>query len=240
MADGTRPMIHVEFLMLAVEDPKASREQGRPIYNEQETVHIRWVGDNKRDFYAPAHEKFQFDRDNGRYITYAERYPDHYKAFKDKTDQSGLNGTPLSELPFLSEAKRAELRALNIYTAENLAALEGGTLQKLGIGGRDLKNQAAAWIDKAAEAATRAAANAENDALRQQIAEMQAQLASLMDQPAPADGSGSPFASWGDDDIRLWLDENGGERPHHRTGHERLVQMADKRNAELAKLKEAA
>ena len=46
-------------------------------------------------------------------------------------------------LPFLTEASRAELRALNIYTVEALAAIDGQELKNLGHGGRDMKNKAA-------------------------------------------------------------------------------------------------
>ena len=59
-------------------------------------------------------------------------------------------GTPLSELTFLSQGKRLELKALNIHTAEALASLDGGPLKMLGIGGREMKNQAAAYLAKAA------------------------------------------------------------------------------------------
>lgn len=242
MAEGNRPLIHVEFINLPVEDPKASREQGRPIFNDVEHCRVRWVGDNKRELVEPAHQKFKFDKDQRRYVTYAEHFHEHYRLFKAGRDQGSTSGTPLSELPFLTEAKRAELRALNIHTAESLAALDGTPLQRLGMGGRDLKNQASAWIDKAASAAVTSRASAENEELRRQIEEMKAQIAALTPGAlaVPADISGSPFTNWSDDDIRLWLEENGGEKPHHRTGHDRLVEMADRRNAELARMKEAA
>jgi len=83
---------------------------------------------------------------------------------------------------------------------------------------------------------------AENDDLRKRMDELMNQFAAMQGASLPeaADISRSPFKDWTDDDIRLWLEENGGEKPHHRAGHDRLVSMADRRNAELAKLKEAA
>ena len=60
-----------------------------------------------------------------------------------RTAAQTKSGTPLDYAPFLTEARRAELRAQNIYTVEQLAAIDGQELKNLGPGGRELKNNAA-------------------------------------------------------------------------------------------------
>ena len=54
-------------------------------------------------------------------VTYAERFQHQYRQFKTAAAQT-KTGTPLDHAPFLTEGRRAELRAQNIYTVEALAA----------------------------------------------------------------------------------------------------------------------
>jgi hypothetical protein len=74
-------------------------------------------------------------------VTYAERFRRQYQQFKALTAQT-KSGTPLTHAPFLTEGRRAEMRALNIYTVEQLAAIDGQELKNIGTGGRELKNAA--------------------------------------------------------------------------------------------------
>lgn len=125
-----------------------SREEGRPIYDDIEVVEIRSPG--SRDFKvfpANAFSHWQTHPHTGEQtkITYAERFVHQYQQFKRHAAQT-KSGTPLDYVPFLSEGKRAELRAQNIYTIEALAAIDGQELKNLGLGGRDLKNAAAEYI----------------------------------------------------------------------------------------------
>jgi hypothetical protein len=125
-----------------------SREEGRPIYDDIEVVEIRSPG--SRDFKvfpANAFSHWQTHPHTGEQtkVTYAERFVHQYQQFKRHAAQT-KSGTPLDYVPFLSEGKRAELRAQNIYTIEALAAIDGQELKNLGLGGRDLKNAAAEYI----------------------------------------------------------------------------------------------
>lgn len=242
--------LHIEFFTEAVQDKKASKNEGRPIFKDEEMVRIRFVGDNKRELVAPAHDRFKRGPEGG-YITYADEFPRHYEAYKKGQEVIG-DGTPISELPFMTEAKRKELRALNIHTAEALAHLDGTNLERLKMGGRDLKNQAAAWLEKAHGSADMTRFAAENAALHEQVEALKAQMAQLMGthearQPVAPDGKPdtpgkpkSPFQDWDGETIRLWIEEQGGDKPHHNCKHETLVELADELNAKLAKQKEAA
>lgn len=233
MADT--PHIHVEFHTVPVEDKIASREQGRPIFKDEEFCRIRWVGDNKRELDEPAHQFVDRDPQTNHARTYAQKFPEHYRLFKSNQDQQAMAGTPLSEVPFLTEAKRAELRALNIRTLENLAQLEGSNLQRLGIGGRELKNQAQAWLDKANGAATESRLASELAARDNTIETMQGQIAELTallkggtattsEQGSAEDGV---WASYSDDDIKAFIADRTGSKPRGTPKRETLIETAN-------------
>lgn len=161
------------FKTMAVEDPIASKDQGRPIFNDVEVVEIRIAGDRNYAPVFPAHSMWQ--RVDGTPMTYADRWPDAYARFKAGQEQVAA-GTPLSELPFLSEAKRAELRALKVYTAEALASLDGKNLKALGDMGREMKNQAEAYLSNATQGSVAAKLAAENEALRAELEMLQGEV----------------------------------------------------------------
>lgn len=136
------------FKNVAIEHKGKSKQAGRPIFEDIEVVELRIPG--TKDFSVhPATEfcGWVVDDESGEQnrLTYAEKYPRQYKQFKERQNQT-MSGTPLDYLPFLTEGKRAELRALSVYTAEMLANLDGQPLKNLGLGGRDLKNKATEWL----------------------------------------------------------------------------------------------
>lgn len=157
------------FKTMPVQDQNASKREGRPIFKDMEVVEVRIAGDRNYTPTFPANAMWQ--RIDGQEVTYAERWPDAYERFTAGKEQIA-EGTPLSELPFLSEAKRAELRALKVYTAEALASLDGKNLKALGDTGREMKNQATAYLESAGSTAGTVALAAEVAALKAQIAEM--------------------------------------------------------------------
>jgi hypothetical protein len=156
------------FKSIAEHDPVASKEAGRPIYHDREVCEIRIAGERNYVLVVPVNAMWVRD-DNGDEITYAMRWPKEYARFQEGKEQIA-DGTPLSELPFLSEAKRAELRGLKIYTAEALASLDGKNLKALGVMGRELKTQAEAYLETSAKTGANTALAAEIEALRAEIA----------------------------------------------------------------------
>jgi len=216
-------------------DKKATAEKGRPIYKDLEVVEIRMAANRQTVGVFPAHDVWRWvDGQEGREAqTYAMRFEEQYKRFKSNTAQA-MSGTPLEELPFLTQAKRYELKALNIYTAETLAALDGKPLSNLGMGGRDLKNQAQAYLDKAAGSADVVKLAAENDELRRRLEQLES--AQTSNEPAP-DISQSPFATWEAEDIKTWVKEMGQPLLRGNPNHATLVAYADKINSDLAKAK---
>ncbi len=197
--------IHVEFLNIAVENKARSAEEGRPMFDDVAHCRIRWVGDTKRELLEPAHQKMEFARDLNRYITYAEKYPEHYRAFELRQSQDAVNGTPLSEAPFLTEAKREELRQIGVRTIEGLAQLEGANLARLGMYGREWKNKAQTYLDAAKSSVSTERYESEIAALKAQIAALAATGAQQQPTPPPAKTDNvvdDPFKGYSDADLK--------------------------------------
>lgn len=158
--------LHAFFKSVAVKDEHASKAAGRPIYRDEEHCEIRIPGDRYYQPVVPAHSMWR--RIDGDEITYAMRFARQYNRFKEGQEQIA-EGTPLSELTFLTEAKRQELRGMKIYTAETLAGLEGSHLKSLGAVGNELKIQAKAYLEAANGAGRAAALALEVENLKAQV-----------------------------------------------------------------------
>ena len=159
------------FKTIPIQNEALTKEHGRPIFEDKEFVEIRIAGDR---YFAPCFPAHQFwTRMEGTSYTYAERWSDEYKRFREGQVQTA-SGTPLSEAPFLTEAKRAELRALKIYSVEALAGLEGKNLATLGMGGQSLKQQAKAYLENATGSAAILRLAQQNEELKARIAEIEA------------------------------------------------------------------
>lgn len=183
-------------------DEAASKEAGRPIYRDIELVELRIAGDRNYRPTFPANAMWR--REEGEEITYAQRFSEQYARFKSSQEQIA-SGTPLSELPFLTEAKRHELRAVKVYTAEALASLDGKNLASLGVDGRALKAQATAYLDRASRSAATVAMAAEIASLRAELAEMR----------GAAEPAADPDDASDDEKERLKVEIAGltGQRP---------------------------
>ena len=259
---GDTSHLFIEFKPEKVENPAKTKEAGRPIFDDIELCSIQRVGDQKTWSFHPAEERSIYIRDKGgvgRYVTYAECYYEHYKAFKEGLARA-QSGTPIEELPFLSSAKRAELKALNIHTAEALAQLDGTPLSRLGMGGREMKNQAQAYLDRAKEGAVDAKLAAQNARLQDEIEKMRETLANVMERLSPTarkkveaeaeeeekaedeklDERGLPanvaeFEDWTDDELRAFIKERTGTGVRGQPAHETLVRMAEEASTVKAK-----
>jgi hypothetical protein len=198
-----------------------SRAEGRPIYDDVEVCEIRRPGSKDVSvFPATSVSHWVTDQFTGGQvqITYAERFARQYQQFKAKAAQT-KSGTPLDHARFLTEARRAELRAQNIYTVEALATIDGQELKNLGHGGRELKNQAMEYIEESKANVPSLQMQAELEALRAKNAVLEEDLA------AAKAGDGE-FDAMSLEQLRDYITVNTGHPPVGSANRKTLLRMA--------------
>lgn len=158
------------FKFIEVEDVPASERAGHMVMKQIEAVEVRFAGSRNYAPVFPAHAVYR--REGNEAITYAERWSEQYRAFKQGDAQEAL-GTPLQMLK--PQGITPELvslcRALKIYSIEALYALEGNALKSLGMNGNRLKDMARKYM---ATQSSNAETHSELEALRARIAELEA------------------------------------------------------------------
>lgn len=240
MADPKDSLIVPIFKTHSTLNEAKSRKEGRPIYDDIEVVEIRMAANKQTVGVFPAHAVWKWvDKPEGgrEEMTYAMRFPDQYKRFKSNSAQAH-SGTPVEELPFLTQGKRLELKALNVHTAETLAALDGQPLRNLGVGGRELKDMAQAYLDNAKQSADATRLASENEKLRQRIKDMEQDAnnaAQAKSVSAESERKPSPFDDMDKDDLKAWIKDATGEAPRGNPNKDTLIAMAEEINADLKK-----
>lgn len=242
----------VTFKNVPIFSDSESTKEGRPVYHDQEICEVKFAGNKQTVGAFPAHEQCGWVDDPATGVrtqqTYAIKYNEQYLAFKNGEGQA-QNGTPLAAAPFLTASKRLELQALNIWTVESLAALDGAPLKRLGMQGRELQQQAQAFLDKAPGAAQERLTSVISDQ-DQRIADLEKQIAALSARkpdPLDHDGNGkkggakkeaaevSAFIDFDDQDIKNWLAEADPSLAiDGRWSRETLLAKADEVNAALS------
>jgi hypothetical protein len=211
----------------AIKNEAKSAEAGRPIYDDMEVCEIRFPGSRSVSvFPATAFSHWNNNPHTGEQtpVTYAERFMHQYQQFKMQHTQT-KSGTPLAHVPFLTEARRAELRALNIYTAEQLAGIDGQELKNLGQNGRDLKNKAREYIEESKEVAPTSQLMAEVEALRARNAILEEDAKLLLDH-SKDDAADTDFNNMSLEQLREYITTNSGHAPHGSIGRKTLIRMA--------------
>lgn len=212
----------VVFKHQALPDEARSLAEGRPIFNDQEVCEIRVPGGTDvKVFHANEFARWVIDPRSGSQHTqtYAERFPQQYRQFKEHMAQT-KSGTPIEYVAFLSEARRAELKAQNVYTLESLADIEGVELKNLGPGGREMKNQAMALIAHSKSQAPALQLQAELDALRARNAILEEDAKFKAKRPE------NQFEEMSDEQLREFITTNTGQAPQGNISHKTLVRMA--------------
>lgn len=156
--DTARP----RFYMDAVQNKALSEKEGRPIFEDKEMVEVRMPGDRLFSFVSVIEEQHK------------QRWPEHYAAFK-RGEQMATVGTPIEHWahPSLTRSRIAELKALHILSVEDLGNVGDNLLDKLGMGGRELRDGARAWLSTAK-------GGAENAKMSAEIARLTEMVNSLM------------------------------------------------------------
>ena len=212
----------------SIEDVNASEREGHLIKNMRQVVEVRFAGSKN---YAPVFPvDAMWKRENGKTVTYAERWGEQYRAFLAGADQEA-SGTPLEMLKAygISDANLSLCRALRIYSIEALYHLEGDNLKSLGMASNALKDMARAYMADRSKGSDNAA---EMDKLRAELASLRASIIPAKEVP-PSEvdkllaASDAEFATMDDDALKDWIsNKTGAGRPRGNPSRETLVSMA--------------
>jgi len=221
------------FKMMEIENIPKSEVAGHAVMEIKEMVEVRFAGSKN---YAPCFPADAFwKREGNRTITYAERWPEQYRAFKEGNPQEA-NGTPLEMLR--SYGVTPELislcRALKIYSIEALHHLEGQNLKSLGMNANRLKDAARAYM---ADKLNGQEAMDEIEKLRAELAALKAGVPVEQTPPEEVDRlvteANDAFAGMSDDQIKDEIAKLAGGRPRGNPSRATLV-------ASLQELQQAA
>lgn len=159
--------VYPQFIMDQVQDMVASEREGRPIFREVERVEIVIPGG------ASLTKHVANVTDEHR-----QRWPKEYDAFKQGHEISP-DGTPLEEWPILKRSQVLELKALGFKTVEHVRDMSDQSIQRIGMGGRMLKQRAEIFLDDAERIAATTRLSAENERKDQEIATLRAQIENM-------------------------------------------------------------
>lgn len=217
------------FKIIELENVPKSETAGHAVMETMEVVEVRMAGNKNVSPVFPTDAMWK--REGNQVFTYAERWPDQYRAFKEGNPQEA-NGTPLEMLRALgvTPEQLSLCRTLRIYSIEALHHLEGQPLKTLGMHSNKLKAAAASFM---ADRMKGANALTEIDALRAEIAALKAAGALI---PPVQDSTAveiekaitDAYADMSDGQIKDEIAKlNDGKRPQGNPSRASLVSMLD-------------
>lgn len=155
----------VVFFTEPVQNASRTLDEGRPIFDDVDMIRIMYPG--QRDTTVGiAHAGYQ------------QRFPRQWAQYKARQTQT-ISGTPLSAVTWLTRGQVAELNHVNIHSVEQLAGMPDSVAAKF-MNHHQLKQQAQAFLDAAAGSAPLLKMQAELGRRDEQIAELQAQMATML------------------------------------------------------------
>jgi hypothetical protein len=125
----------VKFFVKPKKDQAKSLVEGRPVYKDTEYVDIKVAGNRNGGACRPATPADK------------QRFPEHYAAFKQRTDHDVEIGTPLIQWPLISRSFAEELAFFHVKTVEQLATMADTQVSKF-MGGYDLRAKAKKWLEQ--------------------------------------------------------------------------------------------
>lgn len=204
------------FKVIEVENIPKSESAGHAVKEMVEVVEVRFAGSNNYAPIFPAHQTWR--REGNKAITYAERWADQYREFKEGNPQQA-KGTPLEMLrPYgATEEQLSICRVHRIYSIEALDHLEGDKLKSLGMMGNSLKELARKY--KADHSAS-ASAIKEIEELKKRIAELESTSTTIPEIEEEL------YEAMTEDELRDMIESKTGTKPDGRLSHASLVNLA--------------
>lgn len=224
------------FRWETVEDINASERNGSLVKKMIQVVEVRFAGTRNYQPVFPVEAVWK--RENGKAVTYAERWGDQYRAFLEGNAQEAM-GTPLEMLRNygISDALLSLCRALKIYSIEALHHLEGDGLKSLGMSGNSLKDMARAYMaDRAKnghDADEMAALRAEIAALKlampgaaPQTTDVLVPVATENEVDAALVAANAEFEALTDAELKALIKDRTGQAPRGTPSREFLLNAA--------------
>ena len=156
--------VFVTIYSEAVELKAESEKEGRPIFKDLPHIRITIPGDTNNII-----ERKLTKEDK-------QKYPKAWEEYQ-RGESSGFTGTPLEQWPQITRAQVKESKYFECHTVEQLAGLSDSHCQKMGMGFQELRQKAKAYLNIANDTAAATAQAAENERLRNEMAELRAMIA---------------------------------------------------------------
>lgn len=166
------------FFEDVVKDERASRD-GPPVFFNTHKVRVMVAGARSNE--GPIYELArQLPDGTWKKGDGYRRFGKPYEEWKDGQAPS-QSGTPLEQWPLMDRAMVATLKAVHIYTVQQLAELSDGQLETgFRRGGREWRAKAQEWLAEAKTAAGDVEARARIAKLEQDNTELQQQVRELL------------------------------------------------------------
>lgn len=145
--ENSRPP-YVQFQERAVEDRKATMETGRYVARPQDWAIVRPAGSKDSAEIEVADWFDRISKNPGFPKEWVTGFKDMYAQWK-KGQEPVPHGTHIRQWPQISPAQAEMITSCGVLTVEDLATANEQILQRLGMGSRDLKAKAQAWLDSA-------------------------------------------------------------------------------------------
>lgn len=124
---------YVKFYRQWVRNNFKSKQEGREVGEEQDFILIISPGNSKTEVRRKATEADMM------------AYGPEWAAYQQGKEQQ-MSGTPVELLPGLPNGMADALKAMCVYTIEQLAGLSDIGMQKLGMGANELRNKAKTYL----------------------------------------------------------------------------------------------
>lgn len=219
--DMTDVSVTPVFKYIELENVPQSDIAGHEIRRSLEVVEVHTAGSRNSIPVFPVDA--QWRRDGNRVITYAERWPEQYRNFKEGGPQDAL-GTPLEMLrPHGIKPEHISLcRAHRIYSIEALHNLSHDGIKGLGIHANTLRDAARAFM---AGRDGFARVQAENDELRARLARLESMVTPPIAEPPAHDPAPADITTMGDAEIKDEIERLAGARPRGNPSRDTLERL---------------
>jgi hypothetical protein len=177
--DNSDTALMVRFYKRELEIPFKSEQEGRPILQMVDFVRIEVPGDrlNVIDTIVDLGHK--------------KRFGQHWAAYQAEQQTDHIEGTLLTQVPFLTQASAMELRHFKFYTVEQGSVASDAQLANIGasigMSGFAFREKCKAYLENAKDSAAATRLARELQEMKDLFSAQQKQIAELVSEKQPKD-----------------------------------------------------